>query len=218
MTEIGVRSNHVPRSVGGAAEAVLGARGETQRLKRIFERSHVPMVMFDRRRRYREVNRSARLAMRASLEQMRALAIDDLVPPDLLEDMQRAWARLLDTGCVAGRSQVVGPDGSRLDIVYCGLAYVLPGLHLAAFAPADWPEDELIAIDDRTLDRRASLTPREWEVLSLAADGLSGPELAHELVLSPATVKTHLESIYRKLGVRNRAAAVAKGMRLGVIE
>ena len=214
MTEITVRSDHVPRSVGAAAEAVLGARGEAQRLKRIFEQSHVPMVLVDTRRRYREVNRPARLAMRASLEELRALAIDDLVPPDLFEGMQRDWARLLDTGSVAGRSQVVGPDGSRLDIVYCGLACVLPGLHLSAFAPADWPEDELVGIGDRS----ASLTPREWEVLALAADGLSGPELAHELVLSPATVKTHFESIYRKLAVRNRAAAVAKAMRLGVIE
>jgi LuxR family maltose regulon positive regulatory protein len=54
-------------------------------------------------------------------------------------------------------------------------------------------------------------------VLALAADGLSGPELAHALVLSVTTVNTHFKNIYVKLGVRNRAAAVAKAMRLGVI-
>jgi ATP/maltotriose-dependent transcriptional regulator MalT len=71
--------------------------------------------------------------------------------------------------------------------------------------------------DDR---RYASLplTAREIEVLALAADGLSGPELAHELTLSPATVNAHFKNIYRKLDVRNRAAAVAKAMRLGAID
>ena len=70
---------------------------------------------------------------------------------------------------------------------------------------------------DRT-DAPASLTPRELEVLALAAEGHSGPELAQELVLSPATVNTHFKNIYRKLEVRTRAAAVAKAMRLGVID
>jgi ATP/maltotriose-dependent transcriptional regulator MalT len=67
-------------------------------------------------------------------------------------------------------------------------------------------------------DPSALLTPREIEVLALAADGLSGPELARGLVLSPTTVNTHFKNIYEKLDVRNRAAAVAKAMRLGLIE
>ena len=55
-------------------------------------------------------------------------------------------------------------------------------------------------------------------MLALAADGLSGPELAQELVLSPATINTHFKNIYEKLDVGNRAAAVAKAMRLGMID
>lgn len=61
------------------------------------------------------------------------------------------------------------------------------------------------------------LTPREIEVLVLTAEGLSGPEVAAELVLSPSTVNTHFKNIYAKLGVRTRAAAVAKAMRVGAI-
>jgi DNA-binding CsgD family transcriptional regulator len=137
---------------------------------------------------------------------------------DLDRDVEQAWARLLDTGCVVGRYQVVGRDGSWLDIVCCSLADVVPGLHLIAFAPADWPEHELDPVEDDQLDASASLTPRELEVVALAAEGHSGPELAQELVLSPATVNTHLKNIYRKLEVRTRAAAVAKAMRLGVID
>jgi ATP/maltotriose-dependent transcriptional regulator MalT len=67
-------------------------------------------------------------------------------------------------------------------------------------------------------DPSALLTRREIEVLALAADGLGGLELAERLVLSPSTVRTHFKNIYEKLGVRNRAAAVAKAMRLGVID
>ena len=55
-------------------------------------------------------------------------------------------------------------------------------------------------------------------MLALAADGRSGPDLARELVLSPGTVNTHFKNIYAKLDVRTRAAAVAKAMRLGLID
>jgi DNA-binding CsgD family transcriptional regulator len=61
------------------------------------------------------------------------------------------------------------------------------------------------------------LTPRELEILQLAADGLSGPDIAEVLVVSPGTVKTHFQNIYKKSGVSDRAAAVAKAMRQGLI-
>jgi PAS domain S-box-containing protein len=65
---------------------------------------------------------------------------------------------------------------------------------------------------------RSRLTPRELEVLNLAAEGNSGPDIAKQLVLSPGTVKTHFEHIYEKLGVGDRAAAVALGLRTGLIQ
>jgi two-component system nitrate/nitrite response regulator NarL len=64
----------------------------------------------------------------------------------------------------------------------------------------------------------AELTPREQEILQLAAEGFRGPNIAAHLVVSPATVKTHFTNAYEKLGVSDRAAAVAQGIRLGVIE
>jgi PAS domain S-box-containing protein len=75
----------------------------------------------------------------------------------------------------------------------------------------------------RFLERRRAdlgpgpISPRELDVLRLAADGNSGPEIARQLGLSPATVKTHFENIYDKLGVSDRAAAVAHAMRIGLI-
>jgi len=65
--------------------------------------------------------------------------------------------------------------------------------------------------------RPGALTVREIEVLALAAEGHSGPEIGRALYVSPATVKTHLRNIYDKLGVTDRAAAVAEGMRRGLL-
>jgi two-component system nitrate/nitrite response regulator NarL len=51
----------------------------------------------------------------------------------------------------------------------------------------------------------------------LAAAGFRGPEIARELALSRHTVRTHFEHIYEKLGVSDRAAAVAQALRHGLI-
>ena len=214
-TETTVGSEHVPRSVGAAAEAVVGAHGDRRRLQAIFERRPVPMVMVDDERRFVDVNRPARLVFRLSLDELRTHVMDDFAHADGLGIMESVWARLLDTDCVAGRYRAEMPDRSCIDLAYCAVGYVLPGLHVVAFAPADWPEGELGALEDTAPD--PGLTPREIEVLTLAADGLSGPELAEALVLSATTVNTHFKNLYVKLGVRNRAAAVAKAMRLGMI-
>ena len=70
----------------------------------------------------------------------------------------------------------------------------------------------------RSNDDRPVLRAREREVLRLTADGLSAPEIGERLFLSPATVKTHLQHLYGKLGVSDRAAAVAEAMRRGLLE
>jgi two-component system response regulator DesR len=61
------------------------------------------------------------------------------------------------------------------------------------------------------------LTVREREVLELVADGLTNAEIAAQLQLSPNTVKEHASSMFRKLGARNRADAVQRAQRLGVL-
>lgn len=61
------------------------------------------------------------------------------------------------------------------------------------------------------------LTEREKEVLELVGRGLSNPQIASGLWISPKTVKRHLEKIYLKLGVHDRTAAAMKATRLGLI-
>lgn len=64
---------------------------------------------------------------------------------------------------------------------------------------------------------RTSLTAREFDVLEASAQGLSNAQIAEFLVVSEATVKTHLSHIYTKLGVTSRSAAVAKARDIGFI-
>ncbi|MFJ8494278.1 response regulator [Streptomyces sp. NPDC094038] len=61
------------------------------------------------------------------------------------------------------------------------------------------------------------LSTREREVLTLVARGTSNREIARELFISEATVKTHLTHLYTKLGVNDRAAAVSAGYQRGIL-
>lgn len=72
-------------------------------------------------------------------------------------------------------------------------------------------------VQARGVDTQPVLTAREREVLTLIADGMSAPSIAERLHLSPATVKSHLQHVYEKLGVSDRAAAVAEAMRRGLL-
>ncbi|NJM82241.1 MAG: winged helix-turn-helix transcriptional regulator [Tabrizicola sp.] len=66
-------------------------------------------------------------------------------------------------------------------------------------------------------DRSDFLSPREHEVLVSVAHGLSNKQIARELNISPSTVGTHVENLYRKLGVSNRATATLKALEKGLL-
>ena len=72
-------------------------------------------------------------------------------------------------------------------------------------------------LETRERTPRSSLTPRELEVLQLVAAGSSNREIGRQLMLSEATVKSHLVHIYDKLGVRSRTSAVASAREQGVL-
>lgn len=69
----------------------------------------------------------------------------------------------------------------------------------------------------RSRASHSSLTPRELEVLQLVAGGSSNREIGRILMLSEATVKSHLVHIYDKLGVRSRTSAVASAREQGLL-
>ncbi len=118
-------------------------------------------------------------------------------------------------------------------------SYVLPAIEAGAtgYLLKDAPRDELLRAVRAAAEGRAVLSPsvadrlmhrvrtpdagplsqRELEVLGLVAAGTNNREVAAKLFISEATVKTHLLNIYTKLGVNDRAAAVAEAFNRGVL-
>ncbi|HEY6758235.1 MAG TPA: response regulator transcription factor [Baekduia sp.] len=99
------------------------------------------------------------------------------------------------------------------------------------FVPKDWPAADIARAvrmvglgmsmfepeEDIAAAPGPNLTTREQEVLELVATGATNREIAAQLHLSPHTVKEHASSLYRKLEARNRADAVLRAQRLGIL-
>ncbi len=121
--------------------------------------------------------------------------------------------------------------GEELPIVFVSEARTEPADRVAGFligadeyVAKPFDPDELVARLRRLLPASLAhghaatgLTRRELDVLSLVVEGLSQSEIAKELFISPKTVGKHLEHIFAKLGVHNRAHAAALAVRDGLI-
>jgi two-component system nitrate/nitrite response regulator NarL len=112
-----------------------------------------------------------------------------------------------------GATGYMAKDATRADILEA-IRSVARGQAVISAEAQTMMADE---IRRRHLTSPEVLSAREREVLELLASGASAPEIARQLYLSPATVKSHLHNVYEKLGVSERAAAVAEGMRRGLI-
>lgn len=103
----------------------------------------------------------------------------------------------------AGASGFVGKEWSNVEIGHA-IRVIARGGKIFADAPLH-------------SSPRADLSERELEVLQHVAEGLSNKEIAEKLSLSVNTVKDYVERVFRKLRARNRADAVAKAQRLGLV-
>jgi DNA-binding CsgD family transcriptional regulator len=208
----------VPPALRLAADTVSAARGRVMQLRRVFDRSLIPMVIVDNDRRYLEVNAAARLVFRMSLHEMRRSRLDDFTDEEHLANIEDAWAEVMENGSANGHSLVTFKDQSKLWFSYAVLPNVLPAQHLIVFAPAGWPGDELEEMHPARQDGQAdSLSPRQLDVLRLVAVGSNATQIATELSISEATVRTHVKHILDRLGAHNRAHAVALAMAGGLL-
>jgi two-component system response regulator DesR len=98
----------------------------------------------------------------------------------------------------------------------------------SGFVPKDWDAEEVVTAvrtvgsGGTTFEPKAQqpeplLSEREREVLTLIAAGSTNREIAERLYLSPHTVKEHTSTLYRKLNARNRAEAVQRAQRIGLL-
>jgi DNA-binding NarL/FixJ family response regulator len=101
----------------------------------------------------------------------------------------------------------------QLEFVHGGETAIDPGMAVRAVDTA-----ARLQRDEFWPGARQGLTQRESEILSYVVNGLSNRGIATKLVIGDETVKSHLRSIYRKLGVSDRTGAVATALREGIYQ
>ena len=84
--------------------------------------------------------------------------------------------------------------------------------------PANMNFDPRAADETALAERIQSLTPQQFRVLMMVAEGLLNKQIAYELEVSEATIKAHVTAIFRKLGVQNRTQAVLAISALNIVE
>jgi DNA-binding NarL/FixJ family response regulator len=94
---------------------------------------------------------------------------------------------------------------------------VLSAFRHAAVAPASFTAPDLAQALARHRRQQQLLSPREGEVLRMLHSGASVPQIAETMLVSESTIKTYLSRLYDKLGVNNRAQALAVATRAGLI-
>jgi PAS domain S-box-containing protein len=176
------------------------------------------LFLIDDARRYVYVNEPAAQLLGVPVDELVGRSIGDFTPPELAPALERIWADFERDGAIQGPYEVVRGDGSRLLVEYRGTRNLGPGRHVIAARAITATQVDVAGV--RAVVRRstANLSPREQEVLQLAARGHSTREIADLLSLGHATVKTHFEHAYDKLGTRDRVSAVAECMRRGLID
>jgi DNA-binding NarL/FixJ family response regulator len=120
----------------------------------------------------------------------------------------------------AGASCLLGKDASPQDLVTAiqaaaaGRAMLAPDI---AHRLVTWFRERPDTMESAPCPGVTELTPREREVTQLVARGMSTEEVARELIIGVATVRTHLYRVRTKLGVRDRAQLVSLAYRSGLI-
>jgi two-component system nitrate/nitrite response regulator NarL len=163
---------------------------------------------------------------RTALEEIRAVkpdvAVLDVKMPGLDgHTVLRAIQRDDLPTAVVMLSATVLPPESREALAAGAMAYLSKEVNRDAIcdAIAAAARGDRLQVDiAEPIRERPLLSPRELQVLRMTAGGQSAPSIGRDLHLSPETVKTHLKNVYEKLGVSDRAAAVAEGMRRGLVE
>jgi DNA-binding CsgD family transcriptional regulator len=172
------------------------------------------MVIANDERRYVAINPAACLLLRLPEAEALELSIEDLTPAEARPLVEGMWAAFLSEGTQRGIFELQMPDGPRLAVEYSATAHVQPGRHLSIFMFPPSPDLEPEPTAPPASER---LTEREREVLNMVAMGMGTTAIASTLSLSTHTVETHVRHSLAKLGARNRAHAIALGLREGEI-
>ena len=168
------------------------------------------MVIADDGRRFVAANPAACLLLRLPEKEVLKRTIEDLTPRENRSQVGPLWEAFVRDGTQRGTFELLMPDGPKVRVEYSATANIEPGRHLSIFLFP--PGDREHRPRDRS-PAQALLTEREREVLGMVAMGMGSSWIAAALGLSRSTVETHVRHCLDKLGARNRAHAIALGLR-----
>jgi PAS domain S-box-containing protein len=176
-----------------------------------FKGSRNAMVLLDDRRRYIEVN--------GAFLKLVGYARDELVGQPVFDHVEaaarltkRQWQATIARGEFTGETVLVRPDGSTVTVQYAGHTELVTGerrVLFVALSTSRWGRHSRRDTDGATQE---PLSEREREIVRLVAAGETGPEIADQLHISHATVRTHVRNAMAKVGARSRAHLVAKAL------
>jgi DNA-binding CsgD family transcriptional regulator len=172
-----------------------------------FKRSQTPMALIDSGRHHVEVNGAyLNLVARRRAALIGHPVYEIVQDGPLLTDEE--WQEALEAREATGNVPIVCGDGRTVLVEYAAHPEVVSGRRLVLFV-AIHVERRRRSARPRRLRGGGDLSPRELEIVRLVAQGKSGPQIAAELHISYATVRTHLRNAQAKLGAQSRAQLVA---------
>lgn len=153
------------------------------------------------------------------MPELDGLAVAEIVARDGLPTSVLVLTATTDAATVYdalanGASGYLTKESDRDEIV----AAIISCANGNGYVPAALASGLAGELRQRTKGNATLLSPRESEIIKMIAAGSSVPDMARKLHLAPTTVRTHVQHIYEKLGVSDRAAAVAEAMRRRLLE
>lgn len=147
--------------------------------------------------------------------EIKQLAPDIAVVALTIHEDEEYFFKMLDAGASGYVPKRAAPEEliTAIRVTAQGEVYLYPSL--AKLLVSDYLSQSQQPRNRATLD---GLTPREFEVLTLLADGASNLEIAEQLNISPKTVARHRENIMGKLNLHSRAELVKYAIRKGIIQ
>lgn len=193
----------------------------------VFERSHIPMALIDRDVRFVDLNPAAAELFQHSREEVVGKPAGTAFVGGRSSAGSGEWQDLLRDNELYGERVISRPSGKPLRVSYAAHATTVNGQWRALFvtlsakvephgaeligavSPGNEPQQAGGLTGEPFGRLGASLTPREREIVRRVALGRSTPQIAGELSLSPATVRSHVRNAMVKVGAHTRAQLVA---------